>query len=109
METILSFLKPIAEIIAMKVPALSMYSAQGIAALIAVGLLVEIFELIASYTASKADDELAVKIKKIREKVLAVLEIIPHANIPVASFIMKATKFLAKVLKIGKAASDAAK
>lgn len=109
MDSILEFLKPLAAFIVAKVPVLGVIAANGVAAMIAVGLFAEIVEVVALLTASKKDDEIAAKIKKVKDKVLVVLEMLPHVNVPVVGFILGASKFLGKALEIIKAIVSAIK
>jgi hypothetical protein len=106
---ILAFLKPVVDLLASKFDLIKDIGAYGMAFAIAWGLLIEIFEIVVAFTATKADDEFAAKMAAIRAKILPFLEILPHTNIPVAAFLTKLIAILSKTLKIGKAASDAAK
>jgi hypothetical protein len=105
----MEYLKPIFEFIVMKFPVAGVVVANAFAISVAVSVLIEIVELIALWTPTKKDDEALAKAKPIKDKVIAVLELFPHVNIPAAAIIVKIAEVLKKVLKIGKAASDAAK
>jgi hypothetical protein len=98
MGQILDFLKPFAAFLAQKVPVLSAIAANGLAGLIAVGLLIEVVEVIASLTATSKDDALVAKAKALRDKIVPILEIFPHMNIPVAAGLGKFANVLKKVL-----------
>lgn len=78
-------------------------TAHALALLVGMGLIIECVELIAAMTASKKDDAAVAKIKAIKDKVIAVLEIIPHANIPVASGILKLLAWIRKGAAVLKA------
>lgn len=106
---VLDLIKPFAALLVAKLPILGVIAANGVAAMVAVGLLIEIVEAVAAVTANKKDDAVAAKIKVIKDKVLMVLEIIPHMNIPVVAAIVSASKALAKALAIVKAMIAAAK
>lgn len=103
------------ELIKMLLPFLSQIkilgeiTAQTLSVLIGVGLIIECVELIAAMTASKKDDEAVAKIKAIKDKVIAVLEVIPHANIPVAAGILKMLEWIRKGAAVLKAVLSALK
>lgn len=100
MDSILQFLAPIAAFLVSKVPVLGTIAANGVGAMIAVGLIAEIVEIVAAITATKKDDVVAAKIKAVKDKVLAVLEIFPHVNLPVAAILIAAIKALGKAKDI---------
>lgn len=100
---VLEILKPFAAILVAKLPLFGVIAANGIAAMIAVGLLCEVVEVIAAATATKKDDEAVAKIKAIKDKVLVVLEVLPHVNVPVVGAFKVISKFLGKALAVVKA------
>lgn len=66
---------------------------------------IEVFEAFVLVTASTKDDETAAKVRLFwNSKVLPVLEILPHVNIPIAPGIAKIMVLLLKAFKAIKAA-----
>jgi hypothetical protein len=65
-----------------------------------VSVLIELFELVASVTASKSDDATAAKIKAFWAKVLPVMEMLPHVNLPIAAAALKAVDMVKKVAEV---------
>ena len=109
MGSILLFLKPIAEFLALKVPVVGAIAANGLAALLAIGILIEIVEAVALITKTSKDDEFVAKAKKVKDKFIAVLEIFPHVNLPIVAAIVKLSAFLVKALAVIKALIGALK
>lgn len=105
----MEYLSMIASFLVAKFPLLAQYGAQAIAVCMLVGLLIEGVEVVAALTASKKDDEAVAKIKSVKDKVIGVLEVIPHANIPVAPVILKLMAAVGKGVKVLKAAVGAFK
>ena len=104
LDQIIQIVKPFAEYLAGKIPMLGTIGASGIAICMVVGILIEIVEAVAKLTPTPKDDEAAAKIKKVKDGIIAVLEVIPHANIPIASGLEKAIKLGAKLASAVKGA-----
>lgn len=105
----MEYLAMVAQFLIAKFPMLAAYGANALAVCMGVGLLIEGAEVVAALTASKKDDAAVAKIKAIKDKVIAVLEIIPHANIPVAPVILKVLAAVGKGVSVLKAAIGAFK
>jgi hypothetical protein len=85
-------------ILANKLPWLPEAMGYVVVSMVIVSPLIELVEAVTKLTASTADDELAAKIKSIRDKVLPILEVLPHANIPVAAWIATAADWIKRAL-----------
>lgn len=105
----MEYLQVIATLLVAKLPVLASIGSNALAICLAAGLLIELAEVAAAMTASGKDDAAVAKIKTIKNKVIAVLELFPHANIPVAPVIIKVTAIVAKVAKAAMAAIKAIK
>jgi hypothetical protein len=90
-----------------KLPILGIITANTMALLLAVNIVIEAVEAVAALTTSKADDEAVKKIKAIKDKVIAVLEFLPHTNVPLTAGVIVATKWLVKGGKVLAAAVKA--
>lgn len=97
LESLVKWLLPI---ILNKLPWIPEVVGYVIVSMVIVSPLIELVEAIAKLTASKADDELAAKIKSIRDKVLPILEALPHVNIPVATWMSKAVEWIKKIVEV---------
>lgn len=71
-----------------------------ILSMVIISPLIELLEGISKLTASTKDDELAAKVKSIRDKVLPILEALPHVNIPVATWMSKAVEWIKKIVEV---------
>lgn len=71
-----------------------------IVSMVIVSPLIELLEAVSKLTASTKDDELAAKVKSIRDKVLPILEALPHVNIPVATWMAKAVEWIKKIVEV---------
>jgi len=96
-EQIVLWLLPI---LANKLPWLPEVTGYVIVSMVIVSPLIELIEAITKLTASTADDAVAAKIKSIRDKVLPVLEVLPHVNIPVAAWVSKAAEWIKKLVEV---------
>jgi hypothetical protein len=105
----MELIQMIAAVLVAKLPVLGEIGANALAICLAMNLVIELAEALVALTASVADDAVVAKVKALRNKVLPILEIIPHTNVPVAAGIEKAIRLVAKVVKIAMAALKAAK
>ncbi|OPZ24608.1 MAG: hypothetical protein BWZ03_00083 [bacterium ADurb.BinA186] len=103
----MEYLTILAQMLIDKLPVIGIITANGVVLVTGVGVLIEIVEVIAKLTPSQKDDEIVSKAKKIRDKVVPILELIPHVNLPVAPVILKAISLLGKFLKFIKGGSEA--
>lgn len=72
-----------------------------IVSMVIVSPLIELLEAAAKLTEKTTkDDEVVAKIKSIRDKVLPVLEALPHVNIPVVAIVAKIAEWIKKVTAV---------
>lgn len=67
-----------------------------------VSVLIEVLEAVVLITASKSDDAFAAKVKAMWAKVLPVMEMLPHVNVPVAAAAVKVVAMVVKVAGVVK-------
>lgn len=94
-ESLVKWLLPI---LANKLPWLPEAAGYIVVSMVLVSPLIELIEAVTKLTASTADDAVAAKIKSIRDKILPILEILPHANIPVAAWMETAVTWIKKAI-----------
>lgn len=63
-----------------------------------VTLLIEVAQAVVTITISSKDDVLVAKVKAAWDKILPVLEVLPHVNLPIAPGIVKIVQLAMKVL-----------
>ena len=63
-----------------------------------VSILIELMDFIVALSVSKADDAVAAKIDAAWAKILPILEVLPHANIPISATLQMILSYSAKGL-----------
>lgn len=105
--TVLGYLAPFIGSIADKVGVVGMIIAYLLLFVVpVVSILIEVAEGIAAFTETKSDDEAVAKIKSGWAKVVPILELLPHVNLPLAPAV---TKILFYAKKFAKAVAGALK
>lgn len=104
---IVAILGMIVSVLGSKMPWLPAVGSAAIAGMALISALIELVEILAALTATTKDDELIKKAKAIKAKIIPILEVLPHANIPVAAGLGKIMAFLGKLIPSVKAAIEA--
>jgi hypothetical protein len=105
MDIISSILQPLLAMLGAKFGILGIIGAYGIAFVPVMTILIELLQFIVSLTASKTDDELAAKIVTVWQTyVLPVLEVFPHANIPLSATMLKVMDYMMRAVSAIKGA-----
>jgi hypothetical protein len=104
---LIAIAKMVLNILASQLPWLKEAGSAVVAVMLLISPLIELVELVASLTAWKGDDALAAKAKLWKDKIIAVLEIFPHVNIPVAGWLSWLIEKSKKAIPAIKAAVDA--
>lgn len=103
----LDILKMILALLGSKMPWLPAVGSAALSGMLLVSLLIELLEILTALTATTKDDEKIAKAKALRNKIMPFLELLPHANIPVAAGLGKILALLGKVIPSLKAAIEA--
>lgn len=69
-----------------------------------VSLLIELLEMAVTLTVSEKDDAFARKVRAVWSKILPILEVFPHVNVPVGAGLAKILKYVGKGIKAAMAA-----
>jgi len=104
---IVAILGMIVSVLGSKMPWLPAVGSAAIAGMALISALIELVEILAALTATTKDDELIKKAKALKAKIIPFLEVLPHANIPVAAGLGKIMAFLGKLIPSVKAAIEA--
>lgn len=104
---IIAVLQMVISLIGSKLPWLPVVGSAAIAGMALVSALIELVEILAALTATSKDDELIKKAKALKAKIIPFLEVLPHANIPVAAGLGKIMALLGKLIPSVKAAIEA--
>lgn len=96
----------LAQMVIDKFPIIGVIGAYGVVLVTGIGVLIEIVEVVAKLTPSQKDDEAIEKAKALKKKVIGVLELLPHVNIPIAPVVLKVIEVLKKIAKGAKAATE---
>lgn len=100
----IEIIKSILAVVAAQVPWLASSGAMVAGVILLVSPLIEVVELIASMTASTKDDEIAASIHAWKGKIVGILEVLPHVNLPVAAWITVCLSFLKRAVPAAKSA-----
>jgi hypothetical protein len=104
---IIGVLQMIITLIGSKLPWLPAVGSAAIAGMALISLLIELVEVAAALTATTKDDALIAKAKLWKSKIIPILEVLPHANIPIAAGLGKIMALLSKAIPSLKAAIEA--
>ena len=91
-----AIIQMIVQLIGQKFPILLTLTGYILASLVVVSPLIELVELVAKLTPSPKDDEAVSKVKVVAQKIIPVLEALPHVNLPVAKWLVVGAKLIRK-------------
>lgn len=95
-DAIFAMLSPILSFFSEKYGIVGQILAYGLFIAPIVSVIIEMIEFVVSFTASKSDDEFAAKLKAGWAKVMPILELLPHANIPLSPIMIKVVMYVMK-------------